>query len=476
MSKKPALWKTQSYINGKWVQGRKTFPVLNPFDEKPIAKVADLGKEEAKKAIVAAHKAFPSWSTLPAIERYNKLIRLADLIEKNTDEIATLITMEQGKPLKESKGEVLLGVHAIKWLAEEGCRIHGYTQPDPDETRSSMTLRQPMGVVSAITPWNFPFYIAIKSIAALAAGCTVVLKPAEDTPLTALALAHFADQADIPPGVFNVITCKNPKDVGEVLCTHPLVSKITFTGSTEVGKLLLKWGASTVKKSTMELGGNCPCIVFDDADLDKAAEGACGLKFWNAGQCCNGLNRFLVHASVYDAFIKKCMQKAKKLSCGSGMKNMDLGPLVNRAAKEKVEELVQDAVRKGGELVLSSKEKGLLCSPILIKNASTKMRMWKEEIFGPVMAFYRFKTEKEAIEMANSTRYGLAAYFYSENLNRAMRVAKALEAGTVGINTTGVYTIMLPFGGWKESGIGRESGIVEGLNDYCELKALSFGK
>ncbi|HSX26722.1 MAG TPA: NAD-dependent succinate-semialdehyde dehydrogenase [Chlamydiales bacterium] len=469
------LLKTKGYIDGKWVAGRRTFPVFNPFDGKQIAKVADLGRQEAKKAVEAAHRAFPLWSAMLASERAKKLIQLADLIEKNAEELSHLLTLEQGKPLTESKDEVLLAVHSLKWLAEEGRRIHGYTHCDPDGTRSGLSIRQPMGVVAAITPWNFPFYVPVKTLAALAAGCTLVLKPAEDTPLSSLALAALAHEAGLPPGVLNIITCKNPKEVGEVLSTHPLVKKIAFTGSTEVGKLLLKAGAATVKKATMELGGNCPLIIFDDADLDQAIEGAFSLKFLNAGQCCNGLNRFLVHASIYDAFIKKCIQKAKKLTCGSGLKQVDLGPLINTAAKEKVDQLIKDAIRKGAEIILHSTQKGLLCSPIILKHASPKMRIWREEIFGPVIALYRFKTEKEAIEKANDTRYGLAAYFYTENQKRAMRVAKALQAGTVGVNTTNVYTITLPFGGWKESGIGREGGIIESLNDYCELKAISFG-
>lgn len=477
MRKKTNLLKTKAYIDGKWVAGRgKTFPVFNPYDGKQIARVPDLGKEEAKKAINAAYKAFPMWSNMPAMERAKKLVRLSDLIEENADGLASLLTMEQGKPLKEAKGEVLLGVHALKWLAEEGCRIHGYTYCDPDDGRSAISIRQPIGVVAAITPWNFPFYIAIKGLAALAAGCTLVLKPPEDTPLTTLSLVYLATLAEIPAGVFNVVTCKNGKNVGEVLATHPLVRKISFTGSTEVGKLLMKLGSSTMKKATMELGGNCPLIVFDDADLDRAVEGAFSLKFLNAGQCCHGLNRFLVQASVYDAFVKKCAQKAKKMSCGSGFKSVDLGPLINAAAKEKVNHLVKDAVHKGAEVVLQSTGKGLVCSPIILKDVSSKMRLWHEEIFGPVIAIRRFKTEKEAIEMANTTRYGLAAYFYTEDYYRAMRVSRALEAGIVGVNTTNAYSITTPFGGFKESGIGREGGIVESLNDYCELKAISFAK
>ena len=308
--------------------------------------MADLGKGEARKGIDAAYKAFPHWSNLPAVERTKFLNKIADLIEENAEELAHLLTLEQGKPPAESKEEVLEGAAALRWLAEEGCRIHGYTYCDPDGGRSAVSVRQPIGVVAAITPWNFPFYIPIKSLAALAAGCTLVLKPAEDTPLSALALAQLVSKAGVPAGVFNVITCKNPKEVGQLLATHPKVRKISFTGSSEVGKELMKWASGTVKKVTMELGGNCPLIVFDDANLDKAVLEGLGLKFLGcAGQCCNGINRFLVHASVYEEFVKRCLQKAKKMNC--------LGPLINQAAKEKVQNLVQDAIDQGAELVLS---------------------------------------------------------------------------------------------------------------------------
>ncbi|MBS0624473.1 MAG: NAD-dependent succinate-semialdehyde dehydrogenase [Verrucomicrobia bacterium] len=468
--------RTKAYIDGKWVGGKKTFKVFDPYSGKEIAKIPDLGVQDAKRAIAAAHKAFAKWSVMPAQERSDKLVKMACQIEKRLDELARILTLEQGKPLEEAKFEILWGVKAMKWMAEEGCRIHGYASCDPDPDRSAISIRQPVGVVSAITPWNFPFYVPLKTFAALAAGCTLVLKPAEDTPICSLMLADLAEEAGIPKGVFNVITCKDPRAVGNLLATHPIVKKVTFTGSTEVGKHLLKMGADTIKNTTMELGGNCPLLVFDDADLDKAVEGAFNLKFLNNGQCCNGLNRFLVQDSVYDAFVKKCEARAKKITCGSGFKKVNLGPLINENAKKKVIRLVNDAVAKGAKPVLYSQEKGLLCSPILLRDANTKMAIWREEIFGPVIAVYRFKTEEDAIRMANDTRYGLAAYFYSEGMKRCMRVARALEAGIVGVNTTNAYSITLPFGGWKESGIGREGGIVESLNAYCELKAISFAR
>lgn len=477
--KERTLVKSHAYINGKWIDPKgKKFPVLNPFDEKEIVSLPDLGKKETVKAIEAAHIAFATWSKTLAKERAQKLYCLAQLIEQNADDLALLLTSEQGKPLNEAKGEVLGAAEVIKWFGEEAARIHGFTQPDPDEGRNVATIRQPVGVVGVITPWNFPFSIpAQKAFAAIAAGCTVVIKPAEDTPLSTLALAYLSQEAGIPPGVFNVITCSQPEEVGKELTTNQLVGKVTFTGSTEVGKKILEASASTVKKVTLELGGNCPLIVFDDADLEKALQGAFSLKFYNAGQCCNSINRFLVHRSLYSKFVEKFTKKATQLTTGSGLKSANIGPLINRAGKQKVEELLKDAASHGAEIVLKPKQdKSLLCSPVVIKNATPKMRLWSEEIFGPVAAFYVFDTEEEAIALANNTRYGLAAYFYSENIIRALRVARALEAGTVGINTTNVYSVTLPFGGWKESGLGREGGIVETLNDYCELKALSFGK
>lgn len=472
------LLRKQAFIDGQWIVKGKSFSVINPFDGKEIVALPDLGKKETIQAIEAAHRAFGAWSSTLAQERAQKLARLAELVEQNADDLALTVTLEEGKPLQEAKGEVLLSAQAIRWLGEEGCRVHGLTHSDPDRDRSAMTLRQPMGVVGVITPWNFPFAIpAQKVFGAIAAGCTVVLKPAEDTPLSALALAYLSQEAGLPSGVLNVVTCQNPKEVGEALTAHPFVSKVTFTGSTDVGKKILTLCASTVKKVTLELGGNCPLIVFEDADPDKALKGMFDLKFFNAGQCCNSINRVLVHRSIYDSFIKSSMKMAKNLKVGSGLKPVHIGPLINREGKAKVEGLVEEASQKGAEIFLAEKEqKGLICPPIVIRNARSDMRIFREEIFGPVLAFYPFDSEAEAIALANDTRYGLAAYFYTENLARAMRVGKALEAGTVGINTTNTFSSTLPFGGWKESGIGREGGIAGSLDSYCELKALSIGK
>ena len=411
-------------------------------------------------------------------ERGQKIRRVADLIKEYAEDLAILLTLEQGKPLHEALEEIQDPIQYIHWFAEEAARIHGFTQEDPDSSRNVMTIRQPIGVVGVITPWNFPFSIAVqKGFAALAAGCTVVLKPAEDTPLTTLALAYLCQLADIPPGVFNVITCKNPQAVGEVLTSHPLISKVTFTGSTEVGKKILAQSALTVKKVTLELGGNCPLIVFEGADLDKALNGIIGFKFYNAGQCCNTINRILVHQSIYEKFIARFIAMSKTLTVGNGLEGVNIGPLINPESQAKIEELLQDAESKGAEVVvLKKKLKGLLCSPTIVKNCHTGMRIANEEIFGPIAAFYSFETEDEAVAMANDTRYGLAAYFYTEQLSRAMRVSRELEAGAIGINTTNIYTITLPFGGWKESGLGREGGIIDCLNDYTEVKAISIGK
>jgi succinate-semialdehyde dehydrogenase/glutarate-semialdehyde dehydrogenase len=477
MIKNKELLKTAGYINGKWVKGRKTFPVLNPFNQKEICKVADLGKKEAIAAVKAAQEAFPLWSALPAPEREQKIKKLVQLIQAHSADLATLLTTEQGKPLPQAQGEVAWGADLIQWVAEEGCRIHGYTQPDPDKDRQVITFRQPIGVVAVITPWNFPFLLTARmAFAAIAAGCTVVHKPAEDTPLNALALAYLAQEAGIPKGVLNVVPCQNPIGVGSVLTTHPFVKKVTFTGSTEVGKKIAAQSASTVKKVALELGGNCPFIVFEDADIKKALDSLFALKFLNAGQCCSGVNRIFVHKKIYDTFIDQFTKRAKKLTVGSGLQSPDIGPLINCAAKDKVDHLVKDAIKHGAEIALASTGHGLVCSPIVIKHANKKMRIWKEEIFGPVAAFYVFHSEKEAIEMANDTNYGLAAYFFTEGLGRAMRVSRALEAGSVGINTTDHYLKSAPFGGWKESGLGREGGIVETLNEYCELKAVHIRK
>lgn len=474
------LIRSKAYIDGNWVAGlkRKSFSVINPFNHEKIASIPDLGRLETIQAIEAAEWAFSPWSeTLPS-ERAKKLKHLSRLVEENQDDLASLLSLEQGKPFQEAKGEVLGAASTIQWIAEEAARIYGLTQSSPDSGRSVLTIKQPLGVVGIITPWNFPLSIpAQKAFSAVAAGCTVVLKPAEETPLSVLALAYLSQEAGIPPGVFNVVTCQDPEVVGTVLASHPSVSKITFTGSTEVGKRLIALSAPTIKKITMELGGNCPAIVFEDANSENALQGIFNLKFYNAGQCCNSVNRIFIHQSLYASFVKAFVKKAQGIRLGSGLEEAEMGPLINEKAKSKIEDLLEDAREKGAQIIYAQKplKKGVLFPPVIIANAHPDMRLFQEEIFGPVAVFYSFETEDEAVALANETRYGLASYFYTENIGRAMRVAKELEAGTVGVNTTNTYSMTLPFGGWKESGIGREGGVTGFLDEYCEVKAISIG-
>jgi succinate-semialdehyde dehydrogenase/glutarate-semialdehyde dehydrogenase len=478
--KKKDLLRQQALIDGEWIDAAKgkVFQVANPLDQKEIAAVPDMGKKEAEQAVEAAYFALPAWSSRLAEERARLLRTCAELIRSHKDDLATLLTLEQGKPLRESEEEVLDAAAVIDWYAEEASRIHGTTQQDPSAGKAVMTIRQPIGVAASIVPWNFPLAIAAqKGFAALAAGCTVVLKPSEETPLTALALAFLAQEAGIPPGVLNVVTCKNPERVGEVLTTHPLISKVSFTGSSEVGKKILAQAASTVKHVTLELGGNCPVIIFEDADLEKALKGIFDLKFYNNGQCCNTVNRILVHRSVYDQCVERFISMTAELKVGDGLdRSTDLGPINNSQGLKKLERLLKDAKRQGAKAIGSkTKLKSLLFNPTILMNCHSGMEIFSEEIFGPVVPFYSFDSEDEAVALANDTRYGLAAYFYTEQLSRTIRVSRELEAGSIGINTTNVYSVMLPFGGWKESGIGRELGISDSLNDYCELKSLSIG-
>ncbi len=472
------LLRTESYINGKWVKGKKSFPVLNPFNGKKIADVTEVGTKEAQMAIEGAHKAFQSWKEVSPKERGALLKRWGTLVEEHWDELAKLLTEEQGKPYEQATHELMGNQGFFEWHAGEASRLTGLTIASPDPDRRFLTLKQPVGVVGVVTPWNFPSVLIIQKCApALAAGCTVVLKPAEDTPLSALALAALADEAGFPPGVFNVLTCKDPTEVGYELTHHPLVRKFTFTGSTEVGKKLMSASSSTVKNVTMELGGNCPALIFDDADVDKAVQGTFWFKFYNAGQCCNNINRFLVHADVYDSFAKKFQAMMEKhLRLGDGMDpNTVIGPLINEEGLVKCEALVDQALSKGATAVMggSRSEVGpLFYEPTLLTDVTPDMDLYSSEIFGPVAALYRFSSEEEAIKMANDTRYGLAAYLFSENIGRTWRVSEALEAGAVGVNTTDVVSEVLPFGGWKESGLGRENGVRGSLENYCETKSL----
>lgn len=475
------LLKQQAYINGEWqaALSGKTMPVINPANGEILAYVPDMRAAETQQAIDAAAAALPLWKKKTAKERSVLLRRWFDLIVDAKDDLAMLMTAEQGKPLTEAAGEVLYGASFVEWYAEEGKRVYGDLIPSHAADKRIMVSREPVGVVAAITPWNFPnAMITRKCAPALAAGCTMVLKPAEDTPLSALALMVLAERAGIPKGVINVITTTQPAEVGSVFTASKEVRKLSFTGSTAVGKQLMKQCADTVKKVSMELGGNAPLIVFDDADLDKAVQGAIISKFRNAGQTCVCANRVLVQAGVYDAFIEKFSVAVQALSVGHGLQGaFDQGPLINQAAVNKVSELLEDAVSKGARLVCGGNPHelgGTFFEPTVIADVVPEMRVSREEIFGPIAPVYRFETEAEAIAMANDTEYGLAAYFYANDLGRVWRVSEGLEYGMVAVNEGVLSTEVAPFGGVKESGIGRE-GSRYGIDEYLEMKYTLIG-
>ncbi|WP_304995838.1 NAD-dependent succinate-semialdehyde dehydrogenase [Salinispirillum sp. LH 10-3-1] len=470
-----------AFINGEWQQADtgKTFAVRNPATGETIAQVADCSAGDAERAVEAAHTAFLTWRQTTAKERATLLKRWFDLINSHQDALALLMTQECGKPLAESKGEVAYGGSFIEWFAEEARRVYGDVIPTNANGRRLLVSRQPVGVCSAITPWNFPLAMITRKCApALAAGCTVVVKPAEATPLTALALAELARQAGIPAGVFNVVTAANGKDVGTVLSEHPRVRKVSFTGSTPVGKLLMKQAAGTVKRVSMELGGNAPFIVFDDADIDAAVAGALASKYRNTGQTCVCTNRFLVQSGVYDRFADALAKAVAGLKVGNGAdEGTTQGPLINEAGVQKVERLVEDARSKGATVVMGGARHelgGNFYQPTVLTNVTPDMAVAQEEIFGPVSPLFRFETEEEAIQMANDTPFGLAAYFYSRDIGRVWRVAEALEYGMVGINEGIISTEVAPFGGMKESGLGRE-GSHYGIDEYLDIKYMCMG-
>ena len=476
----PSLLKERCYLDGTWLGGEwgETFPVTNPADGSILAQVPRMGRAVAERAIESAHAAFPSWAARTAKERSAILRRWHDLILENQEDLARLMTAEQGKPLAESRGEVAYGASFLEWYAEEAKRIYGETIPTPATTKRIFVLRQPVGVVAAITPWNFPnAMITRKCAPALAAGCTVVVKPAEDTPLSALALAALGERAGLPPGVFNIVT-GDPKEIGAELTAHPLVRKLSFTGSTATGKLLMRQCADTVKKLSLELGGNAPFIVFDDADLEAAVAGALASKYRNTGQTCICANRILVQEGVYEAFAAGLAEAVAGLKVGPGLEGeVQQGPLINEKALEKVERLVADARAKGARILAGGKRHELghtFFQPTILADVTPEMACAQEEIFGPVAPLFRFKDEAEAIRLANDTPYGLAAYFYSRDVGRVWRVAEALEYGIVGINEGIVSTEVAPFGGFKESGIGRE-GSHHGIEEYLELKYVCLG-
>ncbi len=477
------LIKNKTYINGEWVAAAdgKTFAVYNPFDGTRLADVPDMGAKDTQTAIEAAAIAFEKWKKTTATERANILKKWHQLQLKYAEDLAILLTTEQGKPLKEAIGEVRYGASFVEWFAEEARRSYGDVIPTHSSDKRLIALKQPIGVVAAITPWNFPNAMITRKVApALAAGCAVVIKPAEDTPLSALALAALAEEAGFPAGVFNVVTTRQPAVVGKELTANSLVRKLSFTGSTAVGKLLMRQCADTVKKVSLELGGNAPFIVFEDADIDKAVTGAIASKYRNAGQTCVCANRFYVQESIIEEFTKKLIKAIQQQKIGSGLaEGVQIGPLINEKAAQKVADLVADAQQKGAEVLLGGKpyelnDKGHFFEATVLTNLHTEMAIYQAEIFGPIAAIYSFSTEEEVIKLANDTNYGLAAYFYGRDYARIWRVAEALEYGMVGINTGMISTAVAPFGGIKESGIGRE-GSKYGIEEYLEVKYLCFG-
>ena len=471
------LVRTDAYINGAWVPATsgQRFDVTNPATGAVLAAVPLMGETETQAAITAAAAALPAWRARTAKDRSALLMRWHRLIMDNQEDLARLLTLEQGKPLAEARGEIAYGAAFIEWFAEEGKRAYGDVIPAHKAGARLLVLKQPVGVVGTITPWNFPNAMIARKIGpALAVGCTAVVKPAEATPLSALALAVLAEEAGIPAGVINIVT-GDPARIGGELTRNPIVRKISFTGSTRVGQLLMAQCAEGVKKLSLELGGNAPFIVFDDADLDAAVTGALASKYRNSGQTCVCANRFLVQSGVYEAFTAKFSEAVRKLQVGDGLTaGVTQGPLINRAALEKVETLLADAVAKGGRIVTGGKPHargGLFFEPTLVADVPATARIAREEVFGPVAPLFRFETEAEAIVLANDTEYGLAAYFYARDLGRVWRVAEALDYGMVGINEGLISTEVAPFGGMKASGTGRE-GSKYGLNDYLEIKYL----
>ncbi len=475
--KDPSLLKTDGLINGKWVKGSSRFDVTDPATGRTLADVADLGAKETRAAVNAANAAWPAWRNQTAKQRHALLMKWFALLMENQDDLARLMTAEQGKPLPEAKGEVAYGASFVEWFAEEAKRVHGQTLPTFDNNKRLTVIQQPIGVCAAITPWNFPLAMITRKVApALAAGCTVVIKPAELTPLTALAAAELAQRAGLPAGVINVVTGLDAPAIGRVLCESDVVRHLSFTGSTEVGRILAAQCAPTVKKLALELGGNAPFIVFDDADLDSAVEGALVSKYRNAGQTCVCANRLYVQDGVYDAFVKKLAAKVKGMKVGNGFdEGVSVGPLIAPAALAKVDKHIKDAVKKGGQIVTGGKRlKGQFYEPTVISGATAQMLVAREETFGPLAPVFRFKTEQEAIDAANATIFGLASYFYARDIGRITRVAEALEYGMVGINTGLISTEHVPFGGVKQSGLGRE-GSTHGMAEYLEMKYLCTG-
>ncbi|MDE2418964.1 MAG: NAD-dependent succinate-semialdehyde dehydrogenase [Burkholderiales bacterium] len=477
--KDPSLFKTDGLINGQWVTGNNRFDVLDPATGIKLADVANLGPKDAEAAIAAANAAWPAWRNKTGKERSIILRKWFDLLMANQEDLGRIMTAEQGKPFPEAKGEVAYGASFVEWFAEEAKRVNGETLPQFDNNRRLMVIKQPIGVCAAITPWNFPLAMITRKVApALAAGCPVVIKPAELTPLTALAAAELAIRAGIPAGVLNILSADadNSIAIGKVICASDTVRHISFTGSTEVGRILMAQSAPTIKKMSLELGGNAPFIVFDDADIDSAVEGAFASKYRNAGQTCVCSNRFYVQETVYDQFVEKFAAKVRTAKVGNGFDaDVNQGPLIEEAALVKVQRHVEDAVAKGGRVLVGGKRLGgQFFEPTVVADATASMLCATEETFGPFAPVFKFKTEREAIDAANNTEFGLASYFYSRDIGRIYRVGEALEYGMVGINVGILATEHVPFGGMKQSGLGRE-GSHFGMDDYVEIKYLCIG-
>src|SRR5450755_2098788 len=477
----PSLLRTDALVGGEWLRGASRFDVRDPATGHKLVDVADLGADETRRAIEAAAKALPPWKGKTAKERHAVLMKWHQLMLAHADDLARIMTAEQGKPLAEAKGEVSYGASFIEWFAEEGKRVYGETIPTTDNNKRYIVIKQAMGVCAAITPWNFPIAMITRKVGpALAAGCPVVIKPAELTPLSALAIAELGQRAGLPAGVLNVVTSTHSAAVGQVLCESDIVRHLSFTGSTEVGRILMRQCAPTVKKLSLELGGNAPFIVFDDADLDAAAEGALASKYRNSGQTCVCANRIYVQAGVHDAFVEKLAAKARGIKVGNGFEaGVTQGPVIDDDAMKKIESHIADALGKGARLVTGGKRLSGLGSerffePTVLTGATSGMLCAREETFGPVAPVFRFETEAEAIALANDTEFGLAAYFYSRDIGRIFRVGEALESGMVGVNTGLISVAEVPFGGVKQSGLGRE-GSRHGIEDYVEMKYLCLG-
>ena len=481
MLKNTSLLKAHGYINGQWVgdDAKSRFDVTNAYTNEVISTLPEMGKKETDAAIDAANAAWPDWRSRTAKERAIILKKWFDLIMSNQEDLAILMTAEQGKPLAEARGEVGYGASFIEWFAEEGKRTYGDIIPTPANDRRILVIKQPIGVVASITPWNFPIAMITRKCApAIAAGCPVVIKPAAETPLSALAIAELAEQAGIPKGIINVVVGTNSSEIGQALTSSPIVRKLSFTGSTAVGKILTRDCAATMKKVSMELGGNAPFIVFDDADIDSAVAGAMLSKFRNTGQTCVCTNRFLVQEGIYDEFVNRLAEAVKTLNVGNGMDDgVNQGPLISLKALEKVKDHLSDAIDRGALVVAGGKPHkigGTTFEPTVISNVDSSMKIASEETFGPLAPVFKFSTEKEAIDMANDTEFGLASYFYTNDVNRVWRVSEALEYGMVGVNEGVISNEVAPFGGIKESGLGRE-GSHYGIDDFLELKYICMG-